>query len=57
MVFALTCDILCLILKGKSTALFDLDSVYDRLSLESKKPRTIFYEIRIDFIIHWTQID
>ena len=54
MVFALTCDILCLILKGKSTALFDLDSVYDRLSLESKKPRTIFYEIRIDFIIHWT---
>ena len=37
MVFALTYDILGFILEGKWTALFDLDSVYDRFSLESKK--------------------
>ena len=37
MVFALTYDILGFILKGKSTASNDLDSVYDRFYLESKK--------------------
>ena len=37
MVFALTYDILGFILKGKATASNDLDSVYDRFYLESKK--------------------
>ena len=37
MVFALTYDILGFILKGKSTASNDLDSVYDRFYLKLKK--------------------